>query len=147
MNRPGADDACLDTRHEASHEPRKQTHEMGGAGPGSRASGPSAASRGVGSRLDSILNSDLETKMNLTDSAGLVLGGATPKALDHLETALHQLRCYTGDPVASADAALDASPEMAMGHLLRAYLHLLGTEPGGLPVARECHRHAVALPL
>src|SRR5688572_8767607 len=38
MNCPGADDACLDTRHEAtSHEPRKQGHEMGSARPGSRA--------------------------------------------------------------------------------------------------------------
>jgi hypothetical protein len=85
--------------------------------------------------------------MNLNDSAGLVLGGATPQALDRLETALHQLRCYSGDPVASVDAALDASPEMPMGHVLRAYLHLLGTEPDGLPVARESHRRAMALPL
>jgi hypothetical protein len=85
--------------------------------------------------------------MNLTDSSNLVISGATPQALDHLETALHQLRCYTGDPVASVDAALDASPEMAMGHLLRAYLHLLGTEPSGLPVARDCYRNAAALPM
>jgi hypothetical protein len=85
--------------------------------------------------------------MNLTDSSNLVISGATPQALDHLETALHQLRCYTGDPVATVDAALDASPEMAMGHLLRAYLHLLGTEPSGLPVARDCYRNAAALPL
>ena len=38
--------------------------------------------------------------MNLTDSSNLVISGATPQALDYLETALHQLRCYTGDPVA-----------------------------------------------
>jgi hypothetical protein len=87
------------------------------------------------------------TNMKLTDSVGLELSGATPAALDHLETALHQLRCYIGDPVASVDAALDASPELAMGHVQRAYLHLLGTEPGGLPVARESHRRAQALPL
>jgi hypothetical protein len=85
--------------------------------------------------------------MNLTDPAGLDTSGATPQALDHLQTALHQLRCYSDDPVASVDAALDASPEMAMGHLLRAYLHLLGTEPDGLPVARESHRRAQALPM
>ena len=85
--------------------------------------------------------------MTLTDSAGLPLSGATPAALDHLETALHQLRCYIGDPVASVDIALDASPEMAMGHVLRAWLHLLGTEPDGLPVARESHRQAMALPM
>jgi hypothetical protein len=85
--------------------------------------------------------------MQTIDSVGLELTGATPVALDHLETALHQLRCFIGDPVATVDKALDASPELAMGHVLRAYLHLLGTEPGGLPVARESLRHAQALPL
>ena len=85
--------------------------------------------------------------MPVIDSVGLPLSGATPAALDHLETAQHQLRCFIGDPVATVDAALDASPEMAMGHVLRAYLHLLGTEPAGVPVARESHRQALALPL
>lgn len=85
--------------------------------------------------------------MNLKDSAGQIVSGANPAALDHLETALHQLRCLIGDPVASVDAALAASPGMTMGHLLRAYLHLLGTEPAGQAVARESHRHALALPI
>ena len=57
---------------------------------------------------------------NLSDNAGHALSGATPRAVDHLETALHQLRCYRGDPVASVDAALDASPEL--GWLLLALL-------------------------
>ena len=85
--------------------------------------------------------------MNLEDSAGHVVSGCTPASLEHLETALHQLRCFTGDPVASVNAALGLSPDMAMGHLLHAYLHLLGTEPGGIPVARESHRRALALPM
>jgi hypothetical protein len=85
--------------------------------------------------------------MNLEDSAGHVVSGSTPAALEHLETAQHQLRCFIGDPVASVNAALEASPEMAMGHLLHAYLHLLGTEPAGVDVARESHRRALALPL
>ena len=85
--------------------------------------------------------------MNLEDSAGHVVSGCTPAALEHLEMAQHQLRCFTGDPVASVNAALGLSPDMAMGHLLHAYLHLLGTEPGGIPVARESHRRALALPM
>lgn len=85
--------------------------------------------------------------MNLQDSTGHVVSGSAPAALEHLETALHQLRCFIGDPVASVNAALAASPEMAMGHLLHAYLHLLGTEPGGIGVARESHRRAMALPM
>lgn len=85
--------------------------------------------------------------MILQDSAGLEVSGSTPTALEHLESALHQLRCLIGDPVASVTAALEASPEMAMGHLLHAYLHLLGTEPAGIGVARESHRRALDLPM
>ena len=85
--------------------------------------------------------------MTLKDSAGHPVSGATPAALDHLETALHQFRCYIGDPVGSLAAALSAAPDMAMGHLFIAWLHLLGTEPDGLPVAREAHQRASALPL
>jgi len=83
--------------------------------------------------------------MTKQDANGHAVSGATPAALDHLETALHQLRCYIGDPVASVDAALAAAPAMAMGHLLKAWLHLLGTEPAGLAVAREAHGRALAL--
>ena len=42
----------------------------------------------------------------LKDANGHAVSGATPTALDHLETALHQFRCLSGDPVASVDAAL-----------------------------------------
>lgn len=85
--------------------------------------------------------------MNLEDSAGHVVSGCVPAALERLEAAQHQLRCFIGDPVATVNAALEASPEMAMGHLLHAYLHLLGTEPDGIAVARESHRRAWALPM
>jgi hypothetical protein len=85
--------------------------------------------------------------VNLEDSSGHVVSGCAPAALEHFEMAQHQLRCFMGDPVARVNAALEASPEMAMGHLLHAYLHLLGTEPDGIGVARESHRHARALPM
>lgn len=85
--------------------------------------------------------------MNLEDSAGQAVSGCTPASLDHLEAALHQLRCFIGDPVASVGAALALSPEMAMGHLLHAYLHLLGTEPAGIAIARDSHRRALGLPM
>jgi hypothetical protein len=35
---------------------------------------------------------------------------------------------------------------MVMAHVFKAYLHLLGTEPAGIPVAREAHAAALALP-
>jgi len=83
--------------------------------------------------------------MNERDTAGYQLTGATDEGVAHFETALHQFRCYVGDPVASVDAALSAAPQMVMAHVLKGYLHLLGTEPTGLPVARACHEAARGL--
>jgi tetratricopeptide (TPR) repeat protein len=79
--------------------------------------------------------------MEVTD-AGLVMTGASPEAVSFYEAAGHQFRCYIGDPVASIDKALELSPGMPMAHALKAWLHLLGTEPSGIPVARECLRSA-----
>jgi hypothetical protein len=84
--------------------------------------------------------------MQLKDEWGNATTGATRESLEHYEHALGLFRCYIGDPVGVADAALRASPGMVMGHVLKAYLHLLGTEPGGLPVASAAHAAAVRLP-
>jgi hypothetical protein len=80
------------------------------------------------------------------DVRGLELSGATARAVTHYETAVAELQCYRGDPVASVDAALAEAPGFVMGHALRAWLHLLGTEPGGLPVARAALDAAEGLP-
>ena len=82
--------------------------------------------------------------MTLKDIRGLALTGANPAALAHYERAVAELQCYRGDPVAGAEAAIAAAPGFAMAHALRAWLHLLGTEPGGLSVAREAHAAATA---
>jgi len=84
------------------------------------------------------------TKMN--DAAGYPVTGATSESVLAFERAQHQLRCYVDDPVATVDAALAASPSMVIAHVLRAYLHLLGTEPEGMPVARASLDAAAALP-
>jgi tetratricopeptide (TPR) repeat protein len=76
--------------------------------------------------------------MELHDTSGYAVSGATPEGLLALEQAQHELRCYINDPVATVDRAIAASPSMVMAHILKAYLHLLGTEPGALPVARAC---------
>ena len=83
--------------------------------------------------------------MTIKDNFGHVLTGATGASVAHYATALRQLQCYIGDPVASIDEALRASPGFVMAHALKAYLHLLGTEPNALPVARECYRAAYRL--
>ena len=84
--------------------------------------------------------------MNLMDYAGHPVTGASDDGLAHFERAAHELRCFIGDPLATIERALAASPAMTMAHVLRGWLHLLGTEPGGLPVARECAAAAAALP-
>ena len=83
--------------------------------------------------------------MNHRDTAGYQMTGATHEGLAHLETAAHEFRCYGGDPVGSVDAALSAAPHMAMAHVLKAYLLLLGTEPAALPAARQCVEAATGL--
>ena len=82
----------------------------------------------------------------MKDAVGYELSGANGASADALEQGLHEFRCYIGDPVSTADRALSRSPELVMGHAFKAYLHLLGTEPAGLPVAREAHAAASALP-
>ena len=84
--------------------------------------------------------------MTMRDYANQPVSGATAAAIEAFEQACHELRCYIGDPVASVDRAIAASPGMTMAHALRAWLHLLGTEPAGLPVARESLHAARTLP-
>ena len=82
--------------------------------------------------------------MALKDIRGLDLTGATANALAPYEAAVADLQCYRGDPVSGVDAAIEAAPGFAMAHALKAWLHLLGTEPSGLPVARAAHAEAAA---
>lgn len=81
--------------------------------------------------------------MTPRDIHGLTLTGATASAMENYEAAVAELQCYRGDPVARVDAALAEAPGFAMAHVLRGWLHLLGTESGGLPVARAAHTHAL----
>ncbi len=80
------------------------------------------------------------------DALGNTVSGAGSAVIDAYARALREFQCYIGDPVATIDAALSQRPEFVMGHVLRAYLHLLGTEPGGLPLARAALEAAGGLP-
>jgi hypothetical protein len=77
-----------------------------------------------------------------TDIHGLKLTGASAAAAAEYEAGVAELQCYRGDPVARVDAALAEAPGFAMAHALKGWLHLLGTEPGGLGVAREAQEAA-----
>ena len=80
------------------------------------------------------------------DCRGHRLTGATEKSLPHYETALRELNLFINDPVASVDKAIAESPDFVMAHALKAWLHLLGTEPAGIPVARAARDAAWKLP-
>jgi hypothetical protein len=74
--------------------------------------------------------------MNMKDSAGYSVSGAAPESLAAYEKAAGELRCLRGDPVTTVQAAIERSPAMPMAHALHAGQQLLGTEPGGWPLAR-----------
>jgi len=82
----------------------------------------------------------------MQDCVGYPVSGGNARSLDLLEQALHAFRCFAGDPVAAADAALEAAPELVMAHVLRAWLHLLATEAPAVAVARDALAAARALP-
>ncbi len=84
--------------------------------------------------------------MNNKDAYGLALTGATADSFEHFDRACTLLRCYLNDPLAEAQAALAAAPDMTMAHVLVAYLNLLGTEPGGFAPARAAYEYAAKLP-
>src|SRR5262244_2616404 len=82
----------------------------------------------------------------LRDSRGHALSGATAKSLPHYEAAVRQFSLFAGDPVATIGQAIAESPDFVMAHALRAWLHLLGTEPAGIPVARAALAMTGGLP-
>ncbi|QLQ24604.1 MAG: tetratricopeptide repeat protein [Dechloromonas sp.] len=84
--------------------------------------------------------------MTTHNDLGLAHSGADADSLTHYRRALHQFQCYIEDPVASVDAAIAQRPDFVMAHVLKAYLHLLGTEPAAIAVARACLDAAQRLP-
>lgn len=74
--------------------------------------------------------------MTIYDEQGLAYSGADPSSLETFSLAQLQFQCYIDDPLATTDQALSNSPEFVMAHVLRAYLHLLGTEPADIAVAK-----------
>jgi hypothetical protein len=82
----------------------------------------------------------------LKDCRGHALTGATEKSLPHYETALREFNLFINDPVASVDKAIAENPDFVMAHAFKAWLHLLGTEPAGLAVARAERDAALKLP-
>lgn len=80
--------------------------------------------------------------MTIRNEKGLAHTGANSTGLASYSRALRQFQCYIEDPLATVDQAIAESPDFAMAHVMRAYLHLLGTEPGDIATANSSRQAA-----
>ena len=83
----------------------------------------------------------------MKDQKGYELTGGTAQALGSYEQALHEMRCLTGNPVATLAPVLEEAPDFAMAQLLNAWMHVSSTELPAIAVARESLAAARRLPL
>lgn len=96
--------------------------------------------------------------MSVREHSGDFLTGASAMAAERYEDALEAYYCYAGDPLTLLDEALADSPRFVMGHVLKAYLTLVGanaetTQIGiaaladaqDLPASNREHGHLAAL--
>ena len=63
------------------------------------------------------------------DAQGNALSGATAEAVELFDGAVETFNIYRGDPVGLLDRAIEAAPDFAMAHILKAHLFGLATEP------------------
>lgn len=84
--------------------------------------------------------------MTIRDHQGHVLTGAGADAAESYRRALHSYHCYAGDAIGEADAAIAACPAFTMAHLLKAYMHILGTNQEAAGVGAAAYAEARALP-
>lgn len=84
--------------------------------------------------------------MTIRDHQGFVLTGASADAAESYRQALHAYHCYAGDAIGAADAAIAASPQFTMAHILKAYMHILGTNQEAAAVGAAASATASALP-
>ncbi len=84
--------------------------------------------------------------MTTKDARGLAMTGADAAAVDRFEAALAEFQCYVGNPVGTIEAALQARPDLTIGHVLRGYLYGSSLEAPGLREAGLSLDAARALP-
>ncbi|WP_421726333.1 tetratricopeptide repeat protein [Bauldia sp.] len=83
----------------------------------------------------------------VTDKQGNRLSAASTADAALFDQALEAFNTYRGDPVAVLDTAIAARPDFAMGHILKAYLFALATEPDATQEARAIVEVARSLEL
>jgi hypothetical protein len=65
--------------------------------------------------------------MPTRDHHGFDLTGAGADAAESYRQALRSYHCYAGEAIGQVDAALAKCPDFVMAHVLKAWMHLLGT--------------------
>jgi len=85
--------------------------------------------------------------MVISDQQGNALSGATMEAAELYGEAVVAFNIYRGDPVGLLDRAIEAAPEFAMAHILKAHLFGLATEPEATKKAKEIVAKVKALRL
>ncbi|MGF1622412.1 MAG: tetratricopeptide repeat protein [Rhodomicrobiaceae bacterium] len=73
----------------------------------------------------------------ITDAQGNNLSGATSEAAVLFDRAVEAFNLYRGDPVGLLDSAIEAAPDFAMAHIMKAHLFGLATEPEATSEARS----------
>lgn len=81
------------------------------------------------------------------DRQGNALRGATPQAGELFDQAVEAFNIYRGDPLGLLDRAIEAAPDFAMAHLLKAHLLGLATEPAATEAAKAIVAEAKSLRL
>jgi tetratricopeptide (TPR) repeat protein len=81
----------------------------------------------------------------LQDLRGEPVSAASDQALSAYETALTQFHSYTGDPLATIDAALANDPEFVLGHLLKVFALYTTSEQRYVGIAQDALQAARAL--
>jgi tetratricopeptide (TPR) repeat protein len=79
----------------------------------------------------------------ITDYTGHPLSGANAAGAEAFEQAAEEFRCMNAASPTTVERALAECPAMPMAHVLKGWLYLLGTEPEGVPVARDCAGQAL----
>jgi tetratricopeptide (TPR) repeat protein len=81
------------------------------------------------------------------DRQGNRVSGATADAVAHFDRAVEEFNLYRGDPLATADRAIETAPAFVMAHVLKAHILALATEPEATAQAARIVAAARALPM
>ena len=84
--------------------------------------------------------------MSVRDHHGLELSGASQRAAESYQGALHAYHCYAGDAPGLVEAAIADSPGFVMAHALKAYMNLIGGNAAAVAAGFQAFEAAKVLP-